>query len=306
VIHGESLAALALLAGLWAGAWRAAGGPLPRARAALFAAGLAALAAALNGPLHDLAERSLIAAHMAQHLLLTLVAPPCLLAGTPGPMLDRLLAPLLRRRRAARALRGLTRPLPALGLHGAALVIWHLPGFYALTLASHFWHFVAHLSLLATAGLAWWPVLATSARLPALPPAAQILYLFLFGFPMTLVGAMVTGADEVLYPTASPTPLDDQRLGGILMWVPSGLVPLVAFSLVFFRWATSELSDEPPPDAADQVRSEWLWTARDERSNTITVSGRFESLSDAMRDARRRIEARADRPAGDDDGPFAA
>lgn len=254
MIHGESLAVLGLLAGLWIGAWRAAGRPLPRARAAAFATGLAALALALNGPLHDLAERSLIAAHMAQHLLLTLVAPPCLLVGTPGPMLDRLLAPLLRRRRAAAALRRLTGPLPALGLHGAALVIWHLPGLYAWTLASHFWHLVAHLSLLATALLAWWPVLSTSRGLPALPPGAQILYLFAFGFPMTLVGAMVTGATDVLYPTVSPTPLEDQRLGGILMWVPSGLVPLVTFSLVFFRWATAELSGEPAPDTADEGR----------------------------------------------------
>lgn len=254
MIHGESLAVLALLAALWTSAWRAAGEPLPRARAAAFAAGLAALAAALNGPLHDLAERSLIAAHMAQHLLLTLVAPPCLLAGIPGPMLDRLLAPLVHRRWPAAILRGLTGPLPALGLHGAALVIWHLPGFYALTVASHFWHFVAHLSLLATAVLAWWPVLSTARRLPALPPAARILYLFAFGFPMTLVGAMVTGAGDVLYPTVSATPLEDQRLGGILMWVPSGLVPLVAFSLVFFRWATSELSSEPWTDPADEIR----------------------------------------------------
>ncbi|HXG04485.1 MAG TPA: hypothetical protein VNO23_13860 [Candidatus Binatia bacterium] len=53
-------------------------------------------------------------------------------------------------------------------------------------------------------------------------------------------------------------------------------------------------------------RREWLWKARDERSNTITISGRFDSLSDAMRDARERIDARSDQPVGDDDGPFAA
>jgi cytochrome c oxidase assembly factor CtaG len=246
MIHGESLAALALLGAGWVSAWRAAGRPLPRARAAAFAAGLVALAAALNGPVHDLAERPLVGAHMLQHLLLALVAPPCLLAGTPGWMLDPLVAAGLRRRPAGAVLRWLTAPLPALGLHGATLVAWHLPSLYALTLASHLWHALAHLSMLATAVLAWWPVLSTARRLPALPHAARILYLFVFGFPMTLVGAMVTGASEVLYPTASLTPLEDQRLGGILMWVPSGLVPLVAFTLVFYRWATAELSGEAP------------------------------------------------------------
>ncbi|HXG15158.1 MAG TPA: hypothetical protein VNK50_02865 [Calidithermus sp.] len=53
-------------------------------------------------------------------------------------------------------------------------------------------------------------------------------------------------------------------------------------------------------------RREWLWTARDERSNTITISGRFESLSDAVRDARERIDAGLAAPADGDDGPFAA
>ncbi len=245
MIHPESAVLLGLLAALWVAAWRAVGGPLPRARAAVFAVGLAGLALALNGPVHALAERPLIAAHMGQHLLLTLVAPPGLLAGTPGPMLDRLLAPLLRHRPAAAALRGLTRPLPALGLHGGAMILWHLPAFYALTLASEAWHLTAHLTLVATAGLAWWPVLSGSRRVPALPPAGQILYLFVFGFPMTLVGALVTGAADLLYPTASPTPLEDQRLGGILMWVPAGSIPLVAFSVVFFRWARSELTTEP-------------------------------------------------------------
>lgn len=251
MIHGESLAALALLGALWVGAWRASGRPLPRGRAAAFGTGLLTLAAALNGPVHDLAERPLVAAHMLQHLLLALLAPPGLLAGTPGWMLDPLVGAVLRVRPAATVLRRLTAPVPALALHGATLVIWHLPSLYALTLASHFWHFVAHLSLLATAVLAWWPVLSPARRLPALPHAARILYLFVFGFPMTLVGAMVTGANDLLYPTASPTPLEDQRLGGILMWVPSGLVPLVAFTLVFYRWAAAELAGETPDEVAD-------------------------------------------------------
>ena len=254
MIHGESVAVLALLAGLWIGAWRAAGRPLPRVRAAAFGTGLAALAVALNGPLHDLAERSLIAAHMAQHLVLTLVAPPCLLAGTPGWMLDALLAGVGRRRPAGLALRLLTAPVPALSLHGAILIVWHLPSLYALTLASHGWHVVAHATMLASAVLAWWPVLSPSARFPALPHATRILYLFAFGFPMTLVGAMITGASDVLYPTASPTPLEDQRLGGILMWVPSGFVPLVAFTLVFYRWANTELSTDPPEEAPGQAQ----------------------------------------------------
>jgi len=88
---------------------------------------------------------------------------------------------------------------------------------------------------------------------PALPYAGQLLYLFVFGMPMTVVAAMITGAEHVLYPfyETAPrivdlTPLADQRLGGVIMWVPSGLIPLVAFTVVFFRWAAAEAeADEP-------------------------------------------------------------
>ena len=72
-------------------------------------------------------------------------------------------------------------------------------------------------------------------------------HLFAFGFPMTGVAAMITGAETVLYPfyAAAPrlyglTPVEDQRLGGLLMWVPAAIVPLVAFTVVFFAWVAAE------------------------------------------------------------------
>ena len=111
------------------------------------------------------------------------------------------------------------------------------------------WHVVAHITLVAAAVLAWWPVVSPSRLLPALPPGAQILYVFVLGMPMTVVAAMITGAEVVLYPTASTTPIEDQRLAGILMWVPAGIVPLIAFTIVFFRWCAAE-----PDDGADYTK----------------------------------------------------
>src|SRR5436309_198950 len=71
---------------------------------------------------------------------------------------------------------------------------------------------------------------------------------------MTVVAAMITGAEQVLYPFygAAPrlwglTPLADQRLGGVIMWVPAGVIPLLAFTVVFFRWAAAEADEEPSP-----------------------------------------------------------
>jgi putative membrane protein len=244
--HVEVAVLIGLLAGLWVGAWRRRRADVSVARVTAFAAGLTALGAALLGPLHDLAERPLIAAHMTQHLLLTMVVPPCLLAGTPGFMADAVLGPVLRRPALSRVARVATRPVPALALHAVALVVWHLPEPYRMAQLSHAWHLIQHAVLTATATLAWWPVLGPSRHLPRLHYGAQLLYLFAFGMPMTVVAAFITGAEDVLYPSAAAAPLDDQRLGGVVMWVPAGLVPLAAFTAVFFRWVAAEWDD--PPD----------------------------------------------------------
>ena len=262
-LHADVLLGAGLLAAAYAIAW-ARGPRRSAAEPGRFFAGVGVLLLALNGPLHDLSDSYLFSAHMVQHLLLTLLAPPLLLTGTPGWMLDGLLgeggdgctegvqpAPPSRLPPRAAMVRAATRPLPAFALWGATLVVWHLPGPYAAALASHPVHIIQHLTLLATGVLGWWPVLARSRLAPALPYAAQILYLFVFGIPMTVVAAMITGAERLLYPfyAAAPrlfglTPLADQRLGGVIMWVPAGLIPLVAFTVVFFRWAAAE-AEEP-------------------------------------------------------------
>jgi putative membrane protein len=252
--HPDVLLGVALLAAIYTLAWwRRHGRGIDAAAFTCFFAGLSIVVIALNGPLHDLSDRYLFSAHMVQHLLLTLAVPPLLLRGTPAFQVDALLRPLLRARPTRWAVLTLTRPVPALAAYGIALAIWHVPGPYHLALTDHRWHIVQHLSLMATATLAWWPVLSRSTVAPPLHYGAQILYLFVFGMPMTVVAAMITIAEDLLYPfyAAAPRALDvspfaDQRLGGIIMWVPAGLVPLVAFSVVFFRWAAAESDDAEP------------------------------------------------------------
>lgn len=256
-LHPDVVLGVAALGVAWIVAHRRRGAPVSPVHAMRFFGALAVILVALNGPIHALSERALFSAHMVQHLLLTLALPPLLITGTPGWMIDaalgarglRSVLPLARR---------LTRPLPALAAYTVALVAWHLPGPYGAALDDHAWHIVEHLTLIASSVLAWWPVLSSSRLLPSLPYGAQILYLFVLGMPMTIVAAMVTGADDVLYrfyndaPRVSAlSPLEDQRVGGVLMWVPAGLVPLWAFTVVFFRWVAAEADDpsdaSPPP-----------------------------------------------------------
>jgi putative membrane protein len=246
-IHSDVVLGVVLLAGAYTWATITSRRPTPLGSPAAFFGGCAALLVALNGPLHDLSDYYLFSAHMVQHLVLTLVVAPLWLAGTPGWMLDALADRAASLGGLTGVMRWLTRPLPAFAVFGIAVVAWHLPGPYNAALETHAWHVVEHLVLLGAAVVGWWPILSRSTRLPALPYAGQLLYLFVFGMPMTVVAAMVTGAEDVLYPyyAAAPrlfdlTPLADQRLGGLIMWVPAGIIPVVAFTVVFFRWAAAE------------------------------------------------------------------
>jgi putative membrane protein len=252
-LHADVVAGVLLLGAAYVWAWRRRGLALSRGRATSFAGSLVVALIALNGPIHDLSDRYLFSAHMVQHLLLTLVLPPLLLGGTPSWLVDDLIR-LARRSVVLGWVAGrVTRPLPAFALYAIALIGWHLPGPYDIALETHGWHVVEHLTLIATAVLGWWPVVSSSTLAPALPHAAQILYLFVFGIPMTVVAIMITGAERVLYPfyAAAPRvsglmPFDDQRLGGIIMWVPAGMIPLVAFTVVFFRWVAAEMDTSLP------------------------------------------------------------
>jgi putative membrane protein len=229
--------------------WGPAPGP---ARIGAFLGGLGVLAVALLGPLAEWAERVALSAHMAQHLLLVLVAPPLLLLGAP----DWLLRPLLRVPGVGPVGWLLTRPAVAFALGAAALVVWHMPSFYDAALRHEGLHILEHVTLLGTALLAWWPVCGQLPEWPRPGAPGRLLYLFLSTVPMTAAAAPITLADRVLYPfyaaAGRPWPLGpqaDQELAGTLMWIGGMVGYLVAGTIVFFQWAAREDAEETAPGA---------------------------------------------------------
>jgi len=210
---------------------------------ASFAAALAVLGLALNGPLHNLSDSYLFSAHMAQHLLLTLVFPPLLLYGTPAAVVR----PLLRPPWVLRLAHWATRPLVAGALFSVPITLWHFPQFYHAALEYHPLHIVQHLVFIATAVIMWWPILSPVPELPRASYLTQLLYLFVLGLPMSLAGALITLADGVLYPfySAAPRvwglmPMADQQLGGLLMWVVGTIYLWMTATVVWFRWSARE------------------------------------------------------------------
>ena len=244
-LHPSVLLGTGILGALYfygIGPWRRRRGlpPAPAWKVASFCGALLVLLVSLNGPVHDLSDDYLFAAHMVQHMLLMLVFPPLLIAGTPG----WLLRPLLRPPAVHRVARVLTQPLVAAVLFSFTFAVWHLPSVYNLMASDHDVHIVAHLLFMATAVLMWWPVIGPVPELPRLGHGPGMLYLFLVGIPMQLVAAMISLADQVIYPwySAAPrtwglSPLDDQQLGGLIMWVPGNLYMFLAIGVLFFAWA---------------------------------------------------------------------
>ncbi len=201
----------------------------PARRTAAFLAGIATLALSLLSGLDALADR-LQAAHMLQHLLLLAVAPPLLLAGAPLALALRAL-PTVPRHALARALAGrtartLTHPVLALVLFSAVVAGTHVPGFYDAALRHPLVHALEHALYLWTALLLWLPVVDVVPRAHPLSPLTRMLLVLAAMPAMIAVGVWLSSAARVVYPPyAHPdagygtTPLADQRLAGMLMWI---------------------------------------------------------------------------------------
>ena len=201
---------------------------------------------ALNGPLHDISDYYLFTGHMVQHLALTLVTPPLLIMGTPGWMLR----PALRSPAVAAVARFITTPKAAFFIFNVILVGWHLPPLYNSAMFYHEVHILQHLMFLVGAVIMWWPLLSPMPELPRLSYPGQMLYSFVMTLPMTVLSVFIVYANHVLYPAyaSAPrlwglSPLEDQRLGGLVMWIPGGLFFYLLITLIFFKWAASERDD---------------------------------------------------------------
>lgn len=265
------LACLALSIGLYAvGWWRlharaAASRRTWLARGACFAAGWAVLALALLSPLDALGARQ-FSAHMLQHALLMVVAAPLLVAGTPlgvwawalSLRLRRGVGALLHRPVWRGAWRWLCRPTVAWALHGVALWAWHAPVLFDAALHDDGWHTLQHASFLLTALLYWWTVLGARQR------AAQgqaVLSLFATMMHSGALGALLALSPTVWYPAYAAigasggfTPLEDQQLGGLLMWMPAGIVYMGVGLALALRWGGLGAAQDTAQDAAATPR----------------------------------------------------
>jgi putative membrane protein len=232
-----------------------------------FVAGTAVFALALISPLDALSDRYLFSAHMVQHMLIAVVVPPLWLLGTPGWML----APLFQRRTVVRVARLLTYPAVAFALFNGDLWLWHWPALYDATLSNDAVHTFEHLTFVGTAVLFWWVVLSPLRQVPPVGKGTAVLYLFAACQPMVALGALLTFASTPFYApyVTAPriwgsTPLGDQQLGGLIMWLPTNIPYLIFLSVIFFQWVG--IQDRREREEAGEFDEPWQPLATAERT----------------------------------------
>jgi putative membrane protein len=241
------LLAVAVAYGLAVGPLRerlAPAAPFDRLRALAFTIGLALFYLVEGSPLHDLAERYLLSAHMVQHLLLSYVIARLLLVGVPPWLWRR----LLLNRRVAPIARVALRPVVTFTVFSAFFALWHVPVIYEGALMNSAVHHIQHLLFLFTAMMLWWPILSPLPELPRSPHLVQLVYLFTLPIAQLPVFAIITFAPEVIYrtyevaPRVYPwlSPLADQALAGAIMKVMGLLFFAVPFTRIFFEWYRTE------------------------------------------------------------------
>jgi cytochrome c oxidase assembly factor CtaG len=220
-------------------------------RLTAFVGGMVAIGAAIESPLHALGAQ-LLQAHMVQHLLLMMVAPPLLwlgapllpmLYGLPKHLLHRWVGPLFACPALTRSCRWVVRLPVAWVVFVGSTWVWHTPALYERALASECWHYAQHACFLATALIFWWPVVQPWPSRPVVSPWGIVLYLILADLQNTVLSAWLVFAERLIYPSYAAvsrpwgiSALNDQAAAGAIMWVPGS----VAF-LVPVAWMVGQL-----------------------------------------------------------------
>jgi putative copper resistance protein D len=234
--------------------------PVPRWRMWAWLAGLGAIVLALASPVESY-DTTLFAAHMIQHLLLTMVAAPLLVLAAPITLLLRVSSPEARRRWIlpvlhSRVVRVISHPLVAWVLFAAVMWFTHFSPIFDAALDDLGLHRLEHALYLGSAMLFWWPVVGADPSPHRMGYPARIFYLAL-GMPLSsFLGLVIFSAETVLYEHYlalqrdwGPTPLEDQHWAGGIMWAGGDLVFVVALLLTVAAWLHHEERENQREDA---------------------------------------------------------
>lgn len=225
--------------------------PVPRWRVVAWLAGTITILIALASAI-DVYADELLTAHMIQHLLLTMVAPPLLALGAPVTLVLRAVRPVTRRRLLlpllhSRAIRLAASPFVAWPIFTAVIWFAHFTPLYEAALEQPALHVLEHAIFLGAGLLFWWPVIGADPSPWRLRPIARMVYLAAQMPLNTAVGLAIYFAPTVLYPHYAtlgrawgPDPSTDQQVAGIVMWGAGDTILIAALVLAVAGWLRAE------------------------------------------------------------------
>jgi cytochrome c oxidase assembly factor CtaG len=238
-------------------------GPLPVKpwQIVLFYLGVTTVIIALLPPIDPLSDQ-LFFMHMVQHLMVTNIGVPLMMFGVPFFICIRGLSPGVRRRVYFPIVRSkplrwlfnlLSRPLVSLFLFQAAYWFWHVPYYYNLALLNDAWHLLEHATFAWVSILLWRNIIDPHPMKSPISMPVRMLYVMGLMAANVILSAFLSFSDTVWYAYAGrPIPewwkpwnnLDDQRLGGLLMWVPGEFIDFFVVSMIFIIWTSRERKRE--------------------------------------------------------------
>lgn len=217
-------------------------------KTAVFIAGIAILWIGLMSPLDELGDEYLFSAHMLQHMILEFIGPVMLVAALPEPMVQSWMkVPVIKTSE-----RLLGNPFVALTVATIVMLVWHVPPIYNVTLENETVHIIEHITFMISGTMLWWPVFKPIPE-GRLQPLTATVYLTVAGFLASILGMIFTMSDVPFYAAyANPddhhnllplireqwglTHLEDQKLGGAIMWVICTLNFFWAVMAVMIEW----------------------------------------------------------------------
>jgi putative membrane protein len=210
-----------------------------------YAGGLIALAIALLSPLDAIGDRWLLSAHMAQHVLLSDIAPALIVLGLRSPVLPLGLArPALRAvapgGRFGRTLALITSPWLAIPLWAAATWVWAVPAVFDFAAQHSVVHAFEHATLFYTGLALWWLIVDPLPRVRPRPDGQRLALLGFTRIASAAVCLPLTWITATQYPLYASAPrafgisaIADQQLAGAGMCFVEFLVFGIAFAAVF-------------------------------------------------------------------------
>jgi cytochrome c oxidase assembly factor CtaG len=262
-VWDPALILFVVLAVLYARGLRAFRGKLPVAKwqIGLFYLGVAIVVAALLPPIDPLSDQ-LFFVHMIQHLMVTNIGVPLMMLGVPFFICVRGLSPgfrrgvyfpLIKNKPVRLVFRFLSKPLVSLALFQSAYWFWHVPYFYNLALLNDAYHLLEHATFAWVSLLLWRNIIDPHPMKATLPLPMRLLYVMALMASNVLLSAFLSFSDSVWYAyEGRPLPtwwqpwthLDDQRLGGLIMWVPGELIDFFVASVIFLIWTRQTARNE--------------------------------------------------------------